>query len=402
MTFWVYPQNATPAYPDLEGFGGFRNNNNADFYILQLNGTDIEARFRNGATTPFDIVYSGLQLNTWQHFALTYDGTNMNLYHNGVIVGTVPASGTITTMSEPFFIGKTPWTGAEFNLSGRMDEVSLWSKALTQAEIDCIYGGAINPTLADLELYYRFNQGVAGGSNTGINTLDNATANANGSLNGFALSGGTSNWNTGVTTANSSFTTDVICPGATYNFGSQVITAPGNYYEPYTTPSGCDSLAEISLSTIAINLSVSQVGPMLTALQAGATYQWINCAGNTPIPGATAQTYVATANGQYAAIVTLSGCTDTTICVNVTNVGISEINGMQISVGPNPFHDNLSITFPIAAMNKKIKVYDVRGREVLSRMVDKTVMELHVTSLNPGVYYLSLEGTTGRLKLMKD
>ena len=29
MTMWIYPQNAAPAFPDYDGFGGFRNNSNA-------------------------------------------------------------------------------------------------------------------------------------------------------------------------------------------------------------------------------------------------------------------------------------------------------------------------------------------------------------------------------------
>ena len=402
MTFWVYPQNTVPVYPDLEGFGGFRNNTNADFYILQLNGTDIEARFRNSAGTPFDIVYSGLQMNTWQHFILSYDGINMNLYHNGVIVGTVPANGTITLTTEPFFIGKTPWTGAEFNLNGRVDEVSLWNKALTQPEIDCIFNGAIDPSAADLAFYYRCNQGVAGGINTGLTSLIDATATANGTLSGFSLTGPVSNWNTGYATANSSFAVDTICPGATYIFGSQVLTGPGNYYEAFPSSGTCDSIVELSLVTVPINLTISQVGPSLTAMQSGASYQWINCGtGNSVIPGATSQTYVATANGQYGVIVTLGGCSDTTVCANVTNVGINEINGMQISVGPNPFTDIVSLRLPESVISKNMMVYDVNGREIYNRIIETNHLSLDVSSWNAGVYYLAIEGTTGRVKLLK-
>ncbi len=403
MTFWVFNENASPVYPDLDGFAGFRNNTNADFYILQLNPTDLEARFRNSSGTPFDIVYSGLQMNTWQHFVLTYDGVNMNLYHNGTIVGTAAASGTISLLAEPFYIGKTPWTGAEFNLLGKMDEVSLWSKALTQPEIDCIYTGAIDPSSTDLELYYRFNQGVAGGNNTGINSLIDATGTQNGIMTGFGLTGSASNFDLGVVTANSSYTVDTICQGATYTFGSQVLTGPGNYYEAFTTTGSCDSIAELMLVSTPINITISQVGPSLTAMQTGASYQWINCGtGNSIIPGATSQNYVATANGQYAVIITLGGCSDTTICANVTNVGISEISGMQISVGPNPFSEKVSITFPTTAINKKLIVYDVSGREIFNQLIVDSVTELRVASWNSGVYYLAVEGTTGRIKLLKN
>ena len=50
-----------------------------------------------------------------------------------------------------------------------------------------------------LVAYYNFNQGVAGGNNTAINSLTDKTSNAhNGTLNNFKLTGATSNWVTGV------------------------------------------------------------------------------------------------------------------------------------------------------------------------------------------------------------
>ena len=402
MTFWVYPQNNTNVFPDLDGYAGFRNNTDADFYLVQLNSTDVEPRFRNSAGTNFDFVYSGMQLNFWQHFAMTYDGTTLLLYHNGALVGSLPANGTITLLSDPFYIGMTPWPGAPFYLNGKIDEVSLWSKTLTPAEIACIYNGAIDPASPDLELYYRFNQGVANGNNPGVTTLIDATGTVNGTLNSFGLNGNSSNWIPGVATANSSFTADTICPGAIYNFGSQVLTGPGNYYEAFTTTGSCDSIAELMLVSIPINLSISQVGPSLTATQSGASYQWINCGtGNSLIPGATSQTYVATANGQYGVIVTLGGCTDTTVCANVTNVGINEIDGVQISVGPNPFTDVVSLQLPESLINKNMLVYDVSGREIYNRIIETNHLSLDVSSWNAGVYYLSVEGTTGRVKLLK-
>jgi hypothetical protein len=71
---WVYPRNTSPAFPNFDSFGGFRNNNDADFYIIQIGANTIEARFRNSIGINFDITYSGLILNAWQHFVFTYDG----------------------------------------------------------------------------------------------------------------------------------------------------------------------------------------------------------------------------------------------------------------------------------------------------------------------------------------
>ena len=84
----------------IDGFAGFRNNSNADFYLLQLSSTNVEARFRNSVGTNFDIVFTGLNVNQWNHFVSTYNGSPITLYHNGVSVGSTPANGTINTTTQ--------------------------------------------------------------------------------------------------------------------------------------------------------------------------------------------------------------------------------------------------------------------------------------------------------------
>jgi hypothetical protein len=77
------------------------------------------------------------QANTWYHLAMTYDGSSLRLYVNGTLDDSIAASGTITSASNPFLIGGygvAPWT-----LDGRVDEVSLYSRALSAGEIQGIY-----------------------------------------------------------------------------------------------------------------------------------------------------------------------------------------------------------------------------------------------------------------------
>jgi len=64
LSFWVYPRNPVPGFPDFDGLAGFRDNTVADFYVLQYSSTAVEARFRNSAGINFDILSQGLQLNT--------------------------------------------------------------------------------------------------------------------------------------------------------------------------------------------------------------------------------------------------------------------------------------------------------------------------------------------------
>src|SRR5690606_1186053 len=71
--------------------------------------------------------------------------------------------------------------------------------------------------------------------------------------------------------------------------------------------------------------------------------QWLM--NGTPISGATSQTYTATANGNYAVVVTDNGCSsDTSAVVNITNTGIKgDLAGMNVSVYPNPNNGQFSV-----------------------------------------------------------
>ncbi len=402
MSMWVYPENAFPTFPDYDGYGGIRNNFDADFYLLQLTATDIEARFRNNLGTAFDIVFPGLVLNTWQHFALTYNGAMLTLYHNGTAVDSVSASGTITNTVEAFYIGMLPWTSANFYMNGKIDEVSLWSKALTPAEVSCLYSGAVNPVQTGLELYYRFNQGTASGNNLSVSSLLDATGSINGLLNNFALNGTTSNFVTGVTSSNTTTINDVLCPGDSYVFGSQTITVPGTYYEAYSLPGGCDSIVQLNLASVAFNTTVSQTGPLLTSMQSGAAYQWIDCGnGNTPVAGATGQSFTATSNGQYAVFLTFGNCSDTTLCVNVTNVGLHDLHDALLIASPNPFSENFTLVLPANHQNREIRVYDSSGRKVYTAITDVEKIIIPAVSWDASVYYITVEGYTKPLRLIK-
>ena len=152
----------------------------------------------------------------------------------------------------------------------------------------------------------------------------------------------------------------------------------------------------------AVGLGAFAGALFLASLQSGAVYQWIDCVnGNTPIAGATAQTYTATANGQYAVIITLGGCTDTTVCATVTNVGLNDLESLVISASPNPFNETVTLHFPQTFINKQVVVYDVAGREVFKSLITSEKLELPASTWNSAVYYISIEGYSSRLKLIK-
>jgi hypothetical protein len=76
---------------------------------------------------------SALPLNTWTHLAGTYDGATLSLYVNGVLVGSHAVAGPIATSTGVLRIGGNTVWGEYF--TGRIDEVRLYNRALSQSEI---------------------------------------------------------------------------------------------------------------------------------------------------------------------------------------------------------------------------------------------------------------------------
>ena len=69
----------------------------------------------------------------WTHLAVTYDGANLRLYKNGVLQTTTAAPGALLTSANPLRIGGNTIWGEYFD--GRIDEVRVYNRALSAAEI---------------------------------------------------------------------------------------------------------------------------------------------------------------------------------------------------------------------------------------------------------------------------
>ena len=386
MTCWVYPENLVSTFPDYDGFCGFRNDIDADFYLVQIPpGNKVEARFRNSAGNAFDVVDSSLLLNTWQHYALTYDGTTLRVYKNGILMASAGAAGSIASNSETFYIGNIIYTFNDFFLKGKLDEVSLWTKTLSQQEIQCIYESYIDAGSPGLVMYYKFDQGIAGGNNISVNTLL-AEVGPNGTLQNFALNGNSSNWVDGI--QNYTSTQDVICEGQSILFGSHFLTESGIYFETFTGASGCDSIVRMDLDP-AVDSTISQSGSSLSANQVGGSYQWLDCSNfYAVIPGETSRIFSPSSNGVYAASITYNGCTDTSICLNILNAGIEQIAHTISTVG-NPVSDVLELK---GAAGYRFSLFDAYGRKVIAdRWIGDSGVDVH--HLSPGIYFIRLHNS---------
>ena len=76
---------------------------------------------------------TSIPLNTWTHLAVTYDGTTVRLFVNGVQAAAASAGGSIAQSAEVLRIGGNAVWNEFFN--GRIDDVRIYRRALTAAEI---------------------------------------------------------------------------------------------------------------------------------------------------------------------------------------------------------------------------------------------------------------------------
>ena len=161
LSGWVYPRGPNAdSYTQFDGFFGFRNNEDADFYLIQLGDYKVECRLRVSDGGEFTIVTAENSIisETWHHLALTYDGSNIILYIDGIEAGSTGAFGQIINQFVPFNIGRLIWQTTNFDLDGQVDEVSLWNLALTEQQVqDYMYADLTEEE--GLVGYWKLNEG---------------------------------------------------------------------------------------------------------------------------------------------------------------------------------------------------------------------------------------------------
>ncbi|MBI5830181.1 MAG: LamG domain-containing protein [Chloroflexi bacterium] len=128
---WVYPTAAgggawrTVLTKDTAASGNYllyanTDTNNAGMYV----GSTFQQQVAGGPT---------VAANSWTHLTGTYDGITIRLYVNGVQVASRAQTAAMTTNNALLSIGGSSVWGEWF--AGRLDELRIYNRALTAAEI---------------------------------------------------------------------------------------------------------------------------------------------------------------------------------------------------------------------------------------------------------------------------
>jgi hypothetical protein len=308
-------------------------------------------------------------------------------------------------------------------------------------------GASNDTTIINILGLPSVNAGVDAAVCTGTNTTLTATAAGsvvwnNGILNGVAFPavGGTTNYVATATGVNGCTNTDTvsitglslpqvnagndqtICAGdfvtlnasgaVTYAWSNNVIDgvpfAPAASTTITVTGTGANGCDNTDIVTVTVNalpnaVAIAADPVTLVATPAGATYQWIDCASGQIIADATNDTLVASTNGSYAVIVTnANGCSDTSDCMIVDQVGLYFPESAVIGLYPNPTNGMVTLEIP-AQEGATAFVYDAQGKLILTVANAKNGEQFDLSKLSTGVYtfHVTLNNLTHIEKVVK-
>jgi hypothetical protein len=156
ITFWALREADGCTSPRIMKFD---NNDGPGTIVFQWPNDNFGTPPTVGAVTSTSIIgfhpYQAVQDSVWVHFGLTLNAVECKLYQNGQHVLTVPAGGLVTLGGHANFGRMTNPAYDAFN--GKLDDIGVWSRDLTQEEISSLYNnsgaGLTNEGSVDLKLF---------------------------------------------------------------------------------------------------------------------------------------------------------------------------------------------------------------------------------------------------------
>lgn len=202
----------------------------------------------------------------------------------------------------------------------------------------------------------------------------------------FGGGGNSYTWNNGISNN---------VPFLLHNTGTYSVTGVGS--------NGCSNTAQITVTADhSADPSFTRSGSSFVASNAGGIYKWLECPSMT-IVGNNFNFSPANDFTEYALVVSKNGCTDTSGCRSLDNIGIVELtNSELISIFPNPGNGLLNISSK--TLISGIRIYDSAGKLSFEQQDKNNFFQLNLVDLAAGVYVieLTLSDAVLRTKLVRE
>lgn len=198
-------------------------------------------------------------------------------------------------------------------------------------------------------------------------------------------------------TSNVTQQTAVLCHGDSITVGTNTYSANGTYFDVFQDVNGDDSTV-VTVVTI-LNPIINSITDNITSITVDAptatSLVWINCSDLTLADGTGGFTFTPVSNGTYAVIASHNGCTDTSDCVVIDQLGLSEFSMNKLEIYPNPLKTGEKLTVNTTADSFIIQTME--GKNMLPESVTHTngKSEIQLPALSSGIYLLkAISGTS--------
>lgn len=204
-------------------------------------------------------------------------------------------------------------------------------------------------------------------------------------------------------TINTSFDTVVLvydeCPPYVWGVNGVSYDTSGTYFAQFTNGQGCDSNYQLNLVIYDDAVAdITQNGDGSLSTTWTFDIQWVDCATNTAIPGATGNNFIPPANGDYAVIAYgPNWCPDTSACYTVDYLDLNSVGPNYIPnfVEPNPTNGLITVTLPQAFEAGIVQIVDAQGKILQTvELNGKDSVQLEIDAV-PGVYFVKAQTKLG-------
>ena len=143
ISAWVNPNGYNTGNANY--IVGKGDDSNQGHYSLHFKSVSKKARPSSGfgSTGLYTDSYSNININNWVHITGSWDGNTMKVYVNGVLEDSIINPNHIqgTNAQDLFFGTMAVNNNFPYWLNGKIDDIGVWNRALTQQEVTDLYNG---------------------------------------------------------------------------------------------------------------------------------------------------------------------------------------------------------------------------------------------------------------------
>jgi hypothetical protein len=126
----------------------------------------------------------------------------------------------------------------------------------------------------------------------------------------------------------------------------------------------------------------------------GATYSWIDCNDPSANLADFDQQFTASFNSEFAVVVNLNGCIDTSACLAITTIGLNEMTAASIQLYPNPTQEYLHVVSNKSEV-ERVELIDMNGKLIAKFLGNSKELVLDLHDLETGMYQVLVVTTNG-------